>query len=114
MQRAVPRQVELPFSFLGCASRPFLSSPSGEGDHPQDGGGDWPHTPRFAESPLRQPPLASATSPTRGGRLLLAAGNTNRVKCSSPARPTPRPHPLTSAPQGSPIRALEPCSPITW
>src|SRR5690606_34872374 len=44
----------------------------GEGDHPKDGGGGSPETLRPAESRLRQPPAASATSPSRGESNLLA------------------------------------------
>ena len=44
----------------------------GEGDHAQHGGGDSPPAQRDEESRLRQPPLASATSPCRGGSNLLA------------------------------------------
>jgi len=46
----------------------------GEGDHAEHGGGGGPQTPRQEESPHRQPPAASATSPSRGGftRTLIA------------------------------------------
>jgi methylmalonyl-CoA mutase len=47
----------------------------GEGDHPQDGGGDSPQALRPEENPLRQPRNKSgaATSPSRGGNLLQLA-----------------------------------------
>jgi methylmalonyl-CoA mutase len=44
----------------------------GEGDQPQARGGGSPQALRQEESPLRQPPSASATSPSRGGSNLLA------------------------------------------